>query len=539
MSPPNIIVPALISKLAEIVKGLEPIVFTMSELDAMEKRLQITSAKLRGMRNSLQPINRLPPELLTHIFSEVQLRLPSFLPLPSSGAHDYIAADWCEWLWLLQVCRHWRGVIASSPALWSNVCSSGSALEFLRRSQGAELTVYLGVRFPGFSPTLMEALAPHTSRFKEFHMLAEGPELQDVLKQKLFSSPAPRMTSLLIEMEGVDDLSSVLPPIFRGHMPKLKHLALGYFTSWPKGYFRNITSLCLYHQKESSWSSTTEFLDFLADSPRIEEICLIRGGPMRPSGTDVPPAAGRYISLKRLRKLDIGEWPSAFTIARFLSHLSLPRTTEMYIWGHIFRDHENIASILPEDISRLRNLKAIKTWYFIRQTEPAYITFKLIAVVGNTLYMTGAFPHSQILAGAISRYPLKKVKCLTLREDSTQIRRLRVSDWKALLTVVPALESLHILATGSPQATRAVVSALRPPRLFPPLLPTLDGLVCPGLKKVEITEELDLPFLHICTVSSERLMCGALELEFLFRGSSPPASSIPACGIRLIDRQRL
>ncbi|KAJ7158835.1 hypothetical protein C8R46DRAFT_1110491 [Mycena filopes] len=523
MSPPNTIVPALISKLAETVKGLEPTV-----LMRWKKRLQITCAQLRGMRNSLQPINRLPPELLTHIFSEAQIRLPCFLPLPPSGGHDYLTGDWYEWLWLLQVCRHWRGVIACSPALWSNVCSSNNSLEFLRRSRGADLTVYLGVRHRGFSLSLIEALTPHTSRFKEFHMVAEGPELQDVLKQKLFSFPAGRLESLLIDMEGVDDLTSVLPPVFCGHMPKLKHLALGYFTSWPKGYFHNLTSVCLHHQPESSWPSTTEFLDFLAHSPAVEEIALIRGGPMRASGTDIFPAAGRFISLKHLRKLDIGEWPSAFTIARFLSHLALPRTTELYIWGYIFRDHEDIGSILPQNVSRLRNLKAIRNWYFIRQTEPAYITFKLIALVGSTLYITGAFPHSQISPAAISRYPLKKVRSLTLREDSTQIRRFRVSDWKAIFRLVPALDSLYILATGSPQCTRAIMSALRPSRLFPPLLPSLGSVLCAGLKKVEITEELDLPFLHICTVSSERVMCGTPEMKFLFRGSSPPRRTFQA-----------
>ncbi|KAJ7227104.1 hypothetical protein GGX14DRAFT_314443, partial [Mycena pura] len=86
--------------------------------------------------------------------------------------------------------------------------------------------------------------------------------------------PVPRLKSLLVETGGRDDLSSVLPPIFCGHMPKLKQLALSYFTSWPKHYFHNLTYLCLYNQRADSFPSTTEFLDFLKYSPRMEELAL-------------------------------------------------------------------------------------------------------------------------------------------------------------------------------------------------------------------------------------------------------------------------
>ncbi|KAJ6505926.1 hypothetical protein DFH09DRAFT_283822 [Mycena vulgaris] len=487
----------------------------------MERGLQIAAARLRGMRNSMQPINRLPPELLSQIFSQTQVHLPSFLPLPSTGIHDYSTLDWCNWLFLLQVCRHWRGVIASSPTLWSTVCSSTNPLEFIRRSHGADLTVYLGVRYQGFPPPLVDALAPHTWRFKEFHMLAEGPD--DVLKLRLFSSPAPRLESLLIDVvAGQNDLSSALPPVFAGRMPKLRQLALGYFTSWPKGYFHNLASVCLYHQKENSWPSTSEFLDFLESSPRLEELSLVRGGPMRSSGADVAPLSGRHIPLRRLQRLNIGDWPSAFTISRLLSHLSLPRKTELYIWGNIFRDQEDVGSLLPSDTSHLLNLKGIKEWYFCRQTDASYITFKLIAVVDSTLYMTGSFHPTQIYPSAISRYPLSKVKSLTLREDPTQFRRLQVHEWRAILRLVPALQSLAILAEGSPQCTRAVISALRPPKSFQPLL------VCPMLKTVDITEELDLPFLHICTLTAERLACGAPKIDFTFRGCLRPRRAFPA-----------
>ncbi|KAF7375015.1 Glycosyltransferase family 49 protein [Mycena sanguinolenta] len=514
------VLPALVRKLLDVVDTIESTDFNVTELEMMDRALQNASAKLRGFRNSMQPINRLPPELLACIFSETQLRLPSFLPLPSTGFHDYENCDWREWLNLLEVCRHWRGVVASSPELWSNVCSLADAPAFIRRSHGSELTVYLGLRQFGFSSSLMNALAPHTSRFKEFHMRAKGSE--DILKHQIFSSPAPRLNSLLIEAEDQEEWNSVLPPIFCGNMPKLRQLALGYFTSWPKGYFHNLTSLCLYHQRASTLPTTTEFLDFLEFSPHIEELALVRGGPIRPLGTDVAPLADRLISLKRLEKLDLGDWPSASIIARFLSHLSLSRKTAMYFWGNSFLDEENVGALLPQDTSHLHNLKGIKEWFLIRQTELPHPLGKLVSVADSTLYMTGAFLPFQIPPSAISRYRLSKVRFLRLRDDALQFTRLRVSDWKALLGLVPKVESLSIYAMDAPHCTRAVISALRPPKLFPPSLPTLDGVICPALKTVEITEETELPFLHVCSLSGERASCGAPEIHFRFFNDSLP-----------------
>ncbi|KAJ7727306.1 hypothetical protein DFH07DRAFT_232408 [Mycena maculata] len=192
----------------------------------------------------------------------------------------------------------------------------------------------------------------------------------------------------------------------------------------------------------------------------MEDLALVRGGPMRSLGTDVAPSPRRLIPLKRLRMINIGEWPSASTIARLLSHLSLPRKTEMYIWGNVLRDQEDIGSLLPSDTSHLLFLQNIREWFCIRQTDPTYIAFKLIAVCNGTLHTIGSFYISQITPSAVSRFPLSKVRSLTLREDATQFRRLRVSEWRAMLGLLPALracrrisaehESIDIISAASP-----------------------------------------------------------------------------------------
>ncbi|KAF7375013.1 F-box domain-containing protein [Mycena sanguinolenta] len=194
----------------------------------------------------------------------------------------------------------------------------------------------------------------------------------------------------------------------------------------------------------------------------------------------------------------------------------------MYLWGNFFCDHGDLGVLLPQDTSHLHNLKGIKHWVFIRHTVPTYPIFKLIYVANSTFYMDGAFYPFQIIPSALSRYQLSKVRSLRLREDSTLHMPLRVSDWKALLGLVPELRELSIEAAGAPQCTRAVVSALRPPKLFPPSIPTLDRVICPTLKMINMREEMDLPFLSICSLSEERISYGAPEIHFKFHNSSAP-----------------
>ncbi|KAF8143964.1 hypothetical protein K438DRAFT_1874732, partial [Mycena galopus ATCC 62051] len=135
--------------------------------------------------------------------------------------------------------------------------------------------------------------------------------------------------------------------------------------------------------------------------------------------------------------------------------------------------------------------------------------------------MIGAFLPFQIHHSVILWYQLSKVWSFRLRDDS-QFGRLHVSDWKALFGLVPEVKSLHIYATTAPQCTRAVILALQPPKLFPPSLPILDAVLCPGLKSVNITEEMDLPLLNICFLAGEHISYVAPEIHFTIRNSAPP-----------------
>ncbi|TFK58923.1 hypothetical protein BDN72DRAFT_806305, partial [Pluteus cervinus] len=65
---------------------------------------------LSTFRNTFTPVYRLPPEILTRIFSFLgnsPVKNPSFI-----------------WIVATRVSQHWRNVALTSPGLWSHISSS-------------------------------------------------------------------------------------------------------------------------------------------------------------------------------------------------------------------------------------------------------------------------------------------------------------------------------------------------------------------------------------------------------------------------------
>ncbi|KAF5358817.1 hypothetical protein D9758_008568 [Tetrapyrgos nigripes] len=440
--------------------------YSVPELDVMEQKLQVAVSLLRGARNAIQPINKLPPELLSLIFGELQQELPSFLPMLEGGpgpvpvyAYDNQHKDWLR---LLHVCRQWRGILATSPHLWSTIDSGLIPATFLKRSMAAPLTVYLGVRAQEISHKLLTNVLHNSSRLEEFHLSTDGWDGAPIYQSlSSFSSAAPLLTSLTILTDGEQAIDGVLPVVFAGETPNLRQLCLKHFTSWPSNSFECLTHLCLYNQHESSRPTTSAFLDFLASSPRLQNLSLVQAGPTR--SDDAPIPRDKHVSLPFLKEFNIGDWPSAQLISRLLTHLMLPSTTDMYIWGDPLNNtDDDLSLLLPADISCLRNIHDIKRWYFARQPRVILDT-PFIAVTGSprTLYMYGTFSYSQIHP-VISSYPLGQVHTLGVRDSCGMGNRMPQTMWTEIFEKVPLLESLQILAFRSFSITRTVLTALMP-----------------------------------------------------------------------------
>ncbi|TFK62433.1 hypothetical protein BDN72DRAFT_777086, partial [Pluteus cervinus] len=89
-----------------------------AKIDAEIQVLQDRIRSLRSSRNTLAPIHRLPPEVMTQIFMWVQLLYRGTL---ERNAID--AAFLPKWIRATHVCQHWRGVALSSKALYTTILS--------------------------------------------------------------------------------------------------------------------------------------------------------------------------------------------------------------------------------------------------------------------------------------------------------------------------------------------------------------------------------------------------------------------------------
>ncbi|KAJ4468288.1 hypothetical protein J3R30DRAFT_3715222 [Lentinula aciculospora] len=493
--------------------------YSAVELDSMEQKLQISLSLIRGVRNLLQPVNKLPPELLTLIFHQTQQHLPDFLPLPEPSPSSW------HWLTLLQVCRQWRGLIASSPQLWSELDSGTLPERFLRRSSTVPLKVYLSLKLHDLSEDILESIASQSRRFRELHLDADSWQSSITTSSTIFHQfkfPAPTLASLTLLTDGRDIVNGTLPHMFSGEMPRLKKLCLKHLTSWPSGYFQGLTHVCLYDQNESTRPTMDEFLDFLVNSPFLEELALVRAGPTRIDvGAESHSSPPRIVSLLHLRQLDIGEWPSAPLVARFLSHIHLTTNTDMYFWGeHMLNtahpDSEiagSLALLLPEDISRLENMKHIRKWYLARQPRvildtPFVSVTRTMKGEGRTLYMYGTFSASQLLpTQLLSRYPVLEVECLAVRDscmDTTNANNLDVGFWREILQGLPNLQKLEILAFRSIGFTRAIIGALMPQSNT---VEPQSSLLCSRLTSLTIEHDVSLPAFFIRTIAEARARC--------------------------------
>lgn len=439
-----------------------------AKIDATERRLQTAAAVVRGARNSQQPINRIPPELLAQIFSMIQHHLPSFLPLVGRGS-DYPRGR--EWLRVLQVCRHWRGVAATFCSLWATIDNDLRPLTFLKRSSQSLLTVVFGLTKTGFDQHSLAKIIEELLRIREFHIDFHH-SVSCLESSGFLTNSAPNLVSLSLlpnhQPRIPGGLSSTLSKLFGGEMPKLKQLCLGHFTSWPQNYFQNLTHLCLVEQDTLTRPSTSEFLDFLGSSPRLEKLALVNAGPTRSISNDLPLVPiDRFVALDHLTEIDINTSNGIASITRLLSHLALPEQTHMFLWGKpLVQPAEELSTLFPSDVSQLQNIQNIQEYRLVEYEKQRTASPDMVAVINGVLFIRGNFALTQ-LASIPLRFPLNNVKRLLFSPDSSpphhpdsnfdSISRM----WRVAFEKMPSLEAITIRSRDM-QKAKVVLEGLYP-----------------------------------------------------------------------------
>ncbi|KIM52242.1 hypothetical protein SCLCIDRAFT_1223925 [Scleroderma citrinum Foug A] len=187
-------------ELAQLTTQISALESSQDELARVMKNLRVKAARIQ---NSKVAVSRLPSDVLALIFEECHQSNPQW-----TGVLCLLGQLPVE-VRLSHVCSQWRGVALATPSLWSSIRfpfeqREDSLLEYLERSRGSLLDVYLGpwAKYPNLERTLTTVLVPHVHRFRQLILEAVSRESLSTLLSAFQDQSAPALRRLRVMCRG-------------------------------------------------------------------------------------------------------------------------------------------------------------------------------------------------------------------------------------------------------------------------------------------------------------------------------------------------
>ncbi|KAF5320091.1 hypothetical protein D9611_010318 [Ephemerocybe angulata] len=283
---------------------------------------------LNSLHNSLSPINRLPPEVLSDIIIQ-----------GSSESRK----EGVLWIRLSHICKRWREVALDCAALWSDISFLKPALTsvMLSRTKSTPLTVHIDTAYCQATPRTYDALSGILSSSDRLQCLTiddKGKNRRLQLRKALSRcTTAPILKELRIKSRGDNCLRS---GFLKGGAPSLVHLKLSgcIISDWnaqvPLGVGLQILDLSAGTVPFQPRPSGKDFLSSLGNLPLLHTLRLTLFLPNdRYTGH---PALLAPIVCRSLRTFDLHDSP--VLISKFLRVVHVPDVQNMKIHTpHPFR----------------------------------------------------------------------------------------------------------------------------------------------------------------------------------------------------------
>ncbi|KAH9886273.1 hypothetical protein C8Q73DRAFT_285472 [Cubamyces lactineus] len=284
-----------------------------------------------GSRSSA---SRLPPELLTLVFRELQL-LHGW-----NKSHRHPGSR--QWLRITWVCRCWREVALSAPALWSFIQSASACTDHafveaaLERARRVPLNIDLTFASHGDrAPSLLASLFVHSQRIQvmRLQMLLETSTMQLFFESMAASRlEMPLLECLSIADRAVDDADGnplpYLSHLTREHVPRLHtlHLSFAHFP-WNSSIYSSLLSLDLVSVRTPP--TIEEFLNILRECPGLWMLHVDNALPPVDLAHQPLPEDRSVVILPWLERMSLtGEYP---TVAYICDLLWVPCSCEVNI----------------------------------------------------------------------------------------------------------------------------------------------------------------------------------------------------------------
>jgi hypothetical protein len=295
---------------------------------------------MRTRRNNFSLIGRLPPEILSCIFSfHASNQSPPKDPIhkpddpsPSGSSPNRLGLGWIT---VTHICRRWRQVALSDPNLWSTIIfdlGAEWAEEMLARSEATLISYSRDLSSQPRVSTRRSVddeatLRKHLSRVRRL-VLSGDPESLAPAARAL-TTPAPHLESLELR-NAPGNLCITLPSdLFAHDAPKLRHVTLfGLAIRWDSPLFRDLTHLEIRIPRRAptvesillSIPTVERLLSILEAMPSLQVLTL---GNCLPR----PESTGRVVPLRYMSKLSLDGSPSE--VVAVLERVSLPSSASL------------------------------------------------------------------------------------------------------------------------------------------------------------------------------------------------------------------
>jgi hypothetical protein len=398
-------------------------------------------------QNTEATINRLPIEVLAHIFKFASV---------TEDAHPARRI-----ITLSLVCYHWRQTALGFPALWTTIhLREGAIHDFqlatlcLERSKDASLSIIMSTPFRG--EQISNFFSPYSSRIESVLIFVPF-KCSSYDVPRLLSStcgfPAPRLKCLRLctAMWGSYH-SPKLPVIFGGDISRVTHLQVESFSPYPGHTFGCLTHLALSSQSQfDKRPSMTEFLDFLAANPYLEELLLDDAGPSVRTSDNRHP-----IHLPNMRLLCFVTTSTERMLpSRVLIHLRLPRQCSIRV--HRDMDPSYLEDLLPspfpEDVRLLPTFGMVEKLSLrddikaFGECSVRYSVTSRQSGVSLSYPLRCPDPHDIWPEAAFSSF-LRSVPCTQIQVLCLSLGKVaqtfHAEGWKSLFGRLTALKELYI-----------------------------------------------------------------------------------------------
>ena len=315
------------------------------------------------MRNSLSPVNKLPPEIISQI-ARSSLEPHHIDPKPIIP--------------LTHVCQYWRESIISTPENWTLISSTQLDLAALslERSRAALLRLHLDVSSPPYD--FCDLLAPHAQRIRTVQV--EEIEIIEDITEGLPNFPLsmPNLQSLdLAHTEDYDDVSDWDSPLnpFGSFPTTLTSLCLYDIPMYPSFLeLRALRELRLRYYKIHPALDT--LLNFVEDNCSLESVDLTINFHNSPSSS----YRHRSATTNRLQHLSVS-CLDATTARTLISNIPLRKGAHLDI---TFRDKE-------VDLNDI--LSGIPTTHFPNLPSPTFMEYKASPRAIRLIGPNGSFSY--------------------------------------------------------------------------------------------------------------------------------------------------